>query len=357
MAEDKFEKLFQIVKKETEKAGTAQDIFKGNDLFDLTSRVSYGVPTGLAQLDYCLGGKGGYPAGKIIELYGFEASGKTSLAYHAIAEIQKAGGYALFIDTEKSYDEERARDLGVDHSRLFVASADTIEDIFMVIETTLEGRNKLGMDGPFMIVVDSITGVPTKEEYDKEMSNPQKIGEEAKQIRRGAKRIVSLCSHTNSIVLFINHAVAKVTMYGKQSQSAGGHALKFFSAIRVEVAKSSEIREESNKDRRLGQEVNIAVEKVKGSFLEYTRCKVNLLNRGGYDKIASLYEAMLMTGMLDKAKHARAATLMKDGEATEIQIKEDEFSGLVEQWGGYDAAYKLWVDDAVNRGKMKLWGA
>jgi recombination protein RecA len=356
MAEDKFEKLFNIVKKEAEKADTAQEIFKGNDLFGLSSRVTFGVPTGIPQLDFCLGARGGYPAGKVVELYGMPMSGKTTAAYHAIAEVQKIGGYALFIDTEQSYDAERAIELGVDPERLFVASADTIEDTFILAETTLMGRNKLGMDGPFIVVVDSITGVPTKEEFGKTMNESQKIGEEAKQIRRGARRIISLCAHTKTIMLFINHAVATITMYGKPSKAAGGNALKFYGSIRVEFNQSSAIKDEENKDRRLGEKVNVTVEKVKGSFLEYNKFSVNLMNKGGYDKLLSLYEAMLLTGMLSKPKNARAATLMMNGEPTETQIKEEDFLGLVEQFGGYDAAYKAWVEDATARGVMRLWG-
>lgn len=262
---DKLLNLLSATRKDT--TGKSQEtlaIYKAGDL-RLSSSIPYGIPTQLADLDLAIG-KPGWPVGRVVELYGFEASGKTTLGLHAIAQAQAMGGSALFIDTERTFDASRARQIGVDPDNMLVAEADTIEEIFSLMEQTLDNLEKVGYDKAFVIMVDSITGVATEDDTDKDFKAPDRIGSEAKTIRRGMKRINPKIAKQKVLALFVNHAVAKITMYGKQSQAAGGHALKFYSTIRVEVTNLGQIKDENTKIRS-GQNVKVTVEKLKGAPL------------------------------------------------------------------------------------------
>lgn len=346
---DKLRNLISATRRDT--TGKSQEtltIYKAGDL-RLTSSVPYGIPTQLASLDLALS-KPGWPVGRIVELYGFEASGKTTLGYHAIAQAQAMGGSALFIDTERTFDPARARQIGVDPDNLNIAEADTIEEIFAYMEKTLDGLEAVGYDKPFVIMVDSITGVSTEDDTDKDFKAPVRIGSEAIAIRRGMKRINTKIAKQKVLALFVNHAVAKIAAYGKQSQAAGGHALKFYSTIRVEVTNLGQIKDDNTKIRT-GQKVKVTVEKLKGAPLRRPTFDTELHNDTGFDKTGSLLDALIDIGIINHAPKSRSYTFVP----TNREFPLIEWPNIIEEQGGFAKMYQFFIGCAKANGEMTDW--
>lgn len=345
------EKLFKLTK-----SGLAKDegvsIHQAGDP-SISSYVPFGFPSGIPQLDYALGGRGGLPAGKIIEYYGIPMCGKTTAVLQAMAEVQKLGGACLFVDTEKSWDEDRALDLGVNIEKVMVADADTIESSFRTIEATLDNLKSIGFNRPFLFAVDSVTGAPSEDEASNTLSAEARVGQEAKQIRRGVKRLASRLSRSKCTLIFINHSIATIKRFGKENDSAGGRAIKFYSSVRVEFSPISVIRD--SQKNRAGQNIGIKIEKLKGADLSHDRFNVALLNETGFDQSLSLLDATIDTGFVHHTKGAKVYTLNK-GTEQELQFMKDEWKSEIANLGGYDKVYKAWVDNAVEHGKMRLWG-
>lgn len=323
------------------------------------SYVPFAFPSGLAELDFHLGGKGGLPAGKIVEYYGLPATGKTTLAYHTIAECQKMGGMALFVDTEHSWDEERAEQIGVNSANTAVASCKSIESIFNVLETFLENCQKIKFSGPIIAVVDSVTGVPTQFDLEQTMTSEGRIGQEAKQIRRGVRRLQSVLSITKALVIFINHAVSKMTSmpYAKQTQAAGGHGIKYMEFIRIELTNKGQLKEGKGYDAvRYGQSIGFEIEKLKNAMLEHPKIEKVALLESGFDKVGSLLQACIKTEYIDKKETGAICTLFK-GTDVERQFKEDEWPQVMAELGGYDKVYKAWIANGKETGKLDPWGS
>jgi len=348
-----FEKLFGLIKKDLGE----DKIYKGCDL-SMGSIPKYGIPSGLPKLDVYLGGKGGFPAGKIIELYGFERSGKTTAALHAAVEWQKRGGTVMFIDTEMSFDPARARKIGVNPDVNFIRSAaSTVEEIFGQILGTMDILETSNYQEPFLFIVDSVNGVPTKDDDDRDIADNSRVGHEAKQIRRGIRKVNP---HLDSLdcrpsVIFINHAVTKIgTSFGKQSDSGGGHGIKFYASVRLEFAHLGFTKDKSG--RRIGQKVKINIEKLKGGEIEFPGFDAELTNAHGFDRWAGLKEAMIATGFAYLPKGGRAITLLK-GTEHETQVGTTVFREWVEQQpGGYNGVYGAWRKWAISQGSIKPWG-
>jgi RecA/RadA recombinase len=176
-------KIFGLLQKDH-----PDNVFLGNDLH-MSSVAPYGISTGLAELDLYLGQKGGFPAGKIIELYGKPMCGKTSLALHTAAQWQKRGGIVFFIDTEFSFDPQRAAQLGCDAEAIIKAEAETIEGVFKYMIEMIDHLEKEAVTVPVLFIVDSATGVPTNADVKGDIDANERPGFEAKQIKRGIKKI------------------------------------------------------------------------------------------------------------------------------------------------------------------------
>jgi len=345
--EDKLAKVFNLMR---DNVGDGVTLHAADDL-TVASHVPYGVSSGIPMLDWCLGKKGGYPAGKVIELYGPPFSGKSTAALHAISQWQKLGGAALLIDTEHTYDMKRAESLGVDMNSLVVVSADSIEGVFREVENALDQLEKTGWDKPFLIVVDSITGVASEDEVKKSMGDEARVGQDARAIRRGLRRCNSRFARLNFNFIFVNHSIAKIVTFGKTTTSAGGHAIKFYAFVRLEFKPVGKIKE--NKDTRAGQTIEILIEKFKGGSLKTDKFRVPLLDAVGFDNKASLLDLMLATGMVTQA--GRFCKIMIEEEL--VQFSKGEWSEILEtKLGGFDAAYKLWKDWAVENGELNPWG-
>ncbi len=213
------------------------------------------ISTGVLSLDIALG-IGGYPRGRIIEVFGPEGGGKTTLALHALAEAQKAGGVAAFIDAEHALDPRLAHSLGVKIEDLYVAQPDSGEQALYILETLVRSG---AVD---VIVVDSVAALTPQAEIDGKIGDSQ-VGLQARLMSYALRRLTSAISRSNCVVIFINQLRAKIstTGYGgPQETTTGGRALKFYSSVRIEVKRGKTI---SRGDETLGHELWIKVVKNK----------------------------------------------------------------------------------------------
>lgn len=363
--DEKLDKLLEDMRKNLEKKNVAATIHKANDP-NIKSFTPYTFSTGLAELDLQLGGRGGLPAGRLIEYFGFEMCGKTTAALHAIAEVQKKNGFAMFIDAEHTFSPKRAVECGVNLERLQIMSAHSIEAIFEAACTYVEYIENLGLNGkrPVLIVVDSVTGTHIesemkekikKEEYSKDI----RIGGEAKAIRRGVKRLHGILARSKVSAILINHAIATnlTASFGKKSGAAGGHGTKIMASVRVEFKNFGKISKQMKDSQNLreGQEVTLTIEKLKNAKLTLPVVEKVQLKEFGFDQELSLLNAAVMTGWITKSGTGHSeAYEMPYGEETK-QFKKRSWSDVVNELGGYDAAYEIWLDRAKQSGHIQLW--
>ena len=194
------------------------------------------ISTGSLMLDLALG-IGGLPRGRIIEIYGTESSGKTTISLQAVAEAQKAGGMAAFIDVEHALDPVYARKLGVDIDNLLVSQPDTGEQALEIIETLVRSG---AID---IIVLDSVAAMTTKAEIDGDMGDAH-VGVQARLMSQAMRKLTAVISNTNTVAIFINQIREKIgVMYGNPETTPGGRALKFYSSVRIEVRRGEPIKD------------------------------------------------------------------------------------------------------------------
>ncbi len=194
------------------------------------------ISTGSLMLDLALG-IGGLPRGRIIEIYGTESSGKTTISLQAVAEAQKAGGMAAFIDVEHALDPVYARKLGVDIDNLLVSQPDTGEQALEIIETLIRSG---AID---IIVLDSVAAMTTKAEIDGDMGDAH-VGVQARLMSQAMRKLTAVISTTNTVAIFINQIREKIgVMYGNPETTPGGRALKFYSSVRIEVRRGEPIKD------------------------------------------------------------------------------------------------------------------
>ena len=211
------------------------------------------IPTGSLALDLALG-VGGIPRGRVIEIYGQESSGKTTLALHVIAEAQKRGGIAAFVDAEHAVDPLYARNLGVDIDNLLISQPDTGEQALEIVDALVRSG---AVD---VVVLDSVAALVPKAEIEGEMGDSH-VGLQARLMSQALRKIGGSASKTNTAAIFINQIREKIgVMFGNPETTPGGRALKFYSSCRIEVRKISQIKEG---DRVVGQRVRAKVVKNK----------------------------------------------------------------------------------------------
>ncbi len=193
------------------------------------------VPTGCLSLDVALG-VGGVPRGRIIEVYGPEASGKTTLTLHILAEVQKKGGIAAFVDAEHALDPEYAKKIGVKVDDLLISQPDTGEQSLEIVETLVRSN---GVD---VIVVDSVAALTPKAEIEGEMGD-QHMGLQARLMSQALRKLAAIVSKTKTVVVFINQTRMKIgVFFGNPETTTGGMALKFYSSVRIEVRRAAQIK-------------------------------------------------------------------------------------------------------------------
>ena len=195
------------------------------------------VPTGSLSLDIALG-QGGLPKGRIIEIYGPESSGKTTVALHAVAEVQKAGGIAGFIDAEHALDPVYAKNIGVDIDNLYISQPDNGEQALEITETMVRSG---AVD---IVIVDSVAALVPKAEIDGDMGDSH-VGLQARLMSQALRKLTAVISKSNCIVIFINQLREKVgVMFGNPETTTGGRALKFYSSVRRDVRRIEAIKQQ-----------------------------------------------------------------------------------------------------------------
>ena len=194
------------------------------------------IPSGSLTLDYALG-IGGYPRGRIVEIYGPESSGKTTLAIHAIAEAQKLGEMCAMIDAEHAFDRTYAAALGVDMSKLYVSQPSCGEEALEIAETLI------GSGSMAVVVIDSVAALTPKAEIEGTMGDAR-IGLQARLMSQALRKITSIVSRTNTCVIFINQLREKIgVLFGNPETTTGGNALKFYSSMRLDVRRTTQIKD------------------------------------------------------------------------------------------------------------------
>jgi recombination protein RecA len=197
------------------------------------------IPTGSLSLDLALG-VGGVPKGRIVEIYGPESSGKTTLASHMIAEVQKQGGLAAFIDAEHAFDPEYGKNLGINVDDLLISQPDTGEQALEIAETLVRSN---GVD---VIVVDSVAALTPKAEIEGDMGDSH-MGLQARLMSQALRKLTGAISRSNATVIFINQIRMKIgIMFGNPETTAGGNALKFYSSVRVDIRRVAQLKEGDN---------------------------------------------------------------------------------------------------------------
>ncbi|MBO5528128.1 MAG: recombinase RecA [Bacilli bacterium] len=248
------------------------------------------IPTGSILLDQALG-VGGYPKGRIIEIYGPESSGKTTLALEAIAQAQRKGGRAAFIDAEHAIDPEYAAKLGVDIDELLLSQPDSGEQ-------ALEIAEMLAQSGAIdLLVIDSVAALVPQAELEGVMSDNQ-VGLQARLMSKGCRKIAGVLNRTGTVVIFINQLRQKVgVLYGNPETTTGGMALKFYASIRIDIRRAEAIKLGSDV---IGNTVKIKVVKNKVSP-PYRTCTVDLIYGKGISKTAELLDLGEQLGLIGKS--------------------------------------------------------
>jgi recombination protein RecA len=212
------------------------------------------IPSGSLGLDIALG-VGGYPRGRVIEIYGPESSGKTTLTLHAIAEVQKAGGIAAFIDAEHAFDRFYAENLGIDIDNLIISQPDNGEQALEITDNLIRSG---AID---IVVVDSVAALTPKSEIEGEMGD-SKMGLHARLMSQALRKLTGSISKTNCTVIFINQLREKIgVMFGNPETTTGGNALKFYASVRLDIRRSTQIKETSG--NVIGNKTRVKVVKNK----------------------------------------------------------------------------------------------
>lgn len=264
----------------------------------LVDRAKVQVPTvssGSISLDYALG-IGGYPRGRIVEIYGQEASGKTTLALMAIAEVQKLGGSVLFIDAEHAFDPKYAKTIGVntEDTKFLISQPEYGEQALSIMEDAIRGG---AID---LVVVNSVAALVTKAELEGEMEE-QGIGGQARLMSKALRKLTGLIAKTGTIAIFINQVREKISQnpYGGPPETTpGGRALKFYSSIRLEVKKGESIKGSNNEI--IGHYIKVKVVKNKLAP-PYKTAEFELIYGKGINRIGEIFDLAVNMGIIKRS--------------------------------------------------------
>ena len=247
-------------------------------------------PSGSLTLDLALG-VGGYPKGRIIEIYGPESSGKTTFALHAIAEIQKAGGRAAFIDAEHALDPVYAKNLGVNINELLLSQPDTGEQALEICEALVRS------EAINIVVIDSVAALVPQAEIEGEMGDSH-VGLQARLMSQALRKLSGTINKTNTIAIFINQLREKVgVMFGNPETTPGGRALKFYSTIRMDVRRSEQIKQG---DSVIGNKTTVKIVKNKVAP-PFKTAVVEIMYGEGVSRVSEIIDLGVEAGIIDKS--------------------------------------------------------
>ena len=248
------------------------------------------IPSGSILLDQALG-VGGYPKGRIIEIYGPESSGKTTLALHAIAECQKMGGKAAFIDAEHAIDPTYAANLGVDVNELYLSQPDSGEQALEICQLLASSG---GMN---LIVVDSVAALVPQAELDGEMGD-NSVGLQARLMSKAMRKIAGVLNKNDCAVIFINQLREKVgVLYGNPETTSGGRALKFYASIRIDIRRTEALKQGSD---IFGNTCKVKIVKNKVAP-PFKQCEIDIIYGKGVSKEGEIIDRAVELGLMKKA--------------------------------------------------------
>ena len=249
------------------------------------------IPSGSLLLDEALG-VGGYPKGRIIEIYGPESSGKTTLALHAIAECQKAGGTAAFIDAEHALDPTYAKNLGVNIDDLWISQPDNGEQALEITESLVRSG---AVD---IVVIDSVAALTPQAEIEGDMGDSH-MGVQARLMSQALRKLTGILAKSNCIIIFINQLRMKIgVMFGNPETTTGGNALKFYASVRMDVRKIESIGK--NQDEIVGNRVRVKIVKNKVAP-PFRKCELDIMFGKGISYVGSMLDAALKYELVEKS--------------------------------------------------------
>jgi recombination protein RecA len=292
------------------------------------------ISSGSLGLDTALG-VGGYPRGRVVEIYGPESSGKTTLTLHAIAECQKNGGIAAFIDAEHAFDRYYAQNLGVNIDELIVSQPDHGEQALEIADNLIRSG---AID---MIVIDSVAALTPKSEIEGEMGD-SKMGLHARLMSQALRKLTASISKTNCTVFFINQLREKIgVMFGNPETTTGGNALKFYASVRLDIRRSTQIKDSQGGIMGNRTRVKVVKNKVAPPF---KTVEFDILYGRGISRVGELLDLGVESGIVQKSGSwfSYGDTKLGQGRETVIKLLEDnlelaeEIEGLVRSHGSKD---------------------
>lgn len=284
-------------------------------LSDTTTLNIESIPTGSISLDLALG-VGGIPKGRIIEIYGPESSGKTTLTLHMIAEVQKKGGLAAFIDAEHALDPEYAKRIGVKLEDLLISQPDNGEQALDIAETLVRSN---GLD---LIVIDSVAALTPRNEIEGEMGDSH-MGLHARLMSQALRKLTGIISKSQTTVIFINQIRMKIgVMFGNPETTTGGNALKFYASVRIEVRRSAQIK---NGDKIIGNRTKAKIVKNKVAP-PFRTAEFDIMYNEGISAAGDILDTGVALGVIDKSGNTHMFGEVKLGvgkEAAKTFLKEN----------------------------------
>lgn len=268
------------------------------------------IPSGCLSLDLSLG-IGGMPRGRIIEIFGPEASGKTTLAQHVVAELQKIGGIAAFVDAEHALDPEYASKIGVNINDLLISQPDTGEQALEIVETLVRSG---GVD---VIVVDSVAALVPRAEIEGEMGDSH-MGLQARLMSQALRKLTGIISKTKTVLIFINQIRQKIgIVFGNPETTTGGNALKFYSSVRIEVRRAAQIKQG---DQIIGNRVKAKIVKNKVAP-PFRTCEFDIMYNEGISLSGDLLDTAVIYKVINKSGNSYSFNEEKLGVGRETAKK------------------------------------